>query len=185
MKSLFGAVFAVALLSGCNQEPAPPTTGNTAETSLIDPTPPAAAAMAAPDYLAKAGAGDLFEIESSRAIMAKTDDKAVDDFAAMMVKAHGESTAKVKAAAQSAGLTVPAPALTPDQQAKLDSIKAADGDAAVTAYLAAQRAAHAEALALHHGYAASGDTPALKTAAKEIAPVVQSHIDMLAKLPGA
>ncbi|KTR83897.1 hypothetical protein NS277_07490 [Novosphingobium barchaimii] len=141
--------------------------------------------MDATSYLTKAGAGDLFEIESSRAILAKNPDKKVRDFAQTMIDAHTRSTAKLKAGANAAGLTVAPPKLDNDQQAKLDAIKSAGGAAAISTYLSAQREAHAAALALHQGYAASGDTPQLKSAAAEIAPVVQHHIDMLAKLPGA
>ncbi|MCW2388090.1 putative membrane protein [Sphingobium sp. B11D3B] len=162
-------------------------TGNATNMSVGTPPPGEMSATPtdATGYLAKAGAGDLFEIESSRAILAKNPDKPVADFANMMVDAHGQSTAKLKAAAEKAGLTVTPPALDANQQAKLDAIKAAEGTAATTAYLTAQREAHAAALALHQGYAANGDTPALKAAAGEIAPVVQKHIDMLAKMPGA
>ncbi|MCW2394625.1 MULTISPECIES: DUF4142 domain-containing protein [unclassified Sphingobium] len=162
-------------------------TGNATNMSVGAPPPGEMSATPndATGYLAKAGAGDLFEIESSRAILAKNPDKPVADFANMMVDAHGQSTAKLKAAAEKAGLTVTPPALDANQQAKLDAIKAAEGTAATTTYLTAQREAHAAALALHQGYAANGDTPALKAAAGEIAPVVQKHIDMLAKMPGA
>ena len=133
-------------------------------------------------YLTKAGAGDLFEIESSRAIAAKTGNAEIRKFAQMMIDEHGKSTAKVKAAATGAGLTVATPKLEPRQQALLDGIKNASGEAAGRAYLGAQRAAHSEALTLHQTYADKGDTPALKKAAGEIAPVVQHHIEALAKL---
>ena len=189
MKGYYLAAFAACMLGGCNKHDG--AAGNAANAAPMNNAAtatavlPAAAPTDAASYLAKAGAGDLFEIESSRAILAKSPGKAVADFADMMVKAHSQSTAKLKAAAKSAGLTDAPPALDADQKTKLDSIKAADGSAAVTAYLAAQRDAHAAALALHQGYAASGDMPALKAAAQEIVPVVQHHIDMLGKLPGA
>jgi putative membrane protein len=135
-----------------------------------------------PTYLAKAGGGDLFEIQSSQAILAKTGNADIKAFAQAMVTDHGTSTAKLKAAAKEAGITVPPPALDPTQQQALDSIKAATGNDADKAYLGAQRDAHAAALNLHQGYSASGDTPALKAAASEIVPVVEHHRDMLSKL---
>ena len=133
-------------------------------------------------YLAKAGAGDKFEIESSRAILDKTQNADIKSFAQMMIDDHGTATAKLKSAAQAAKLTAPPPVLEPKQQQAVDSIKSADGAAADRAYLDAQKTAHQEALALHQGYAAGGDTAQLKTAAGEIAPVVQHHIEMLAKI---
>lgn len=192
MKAYYGAALAICLLAGCQKRDttdsdaiAPDAVSTNVVATARSPDEAAATPVDAAGYLAKSGAGDLFEIESSRAILAKSPGKAVADFARMMVDAHGQSTAKLKAAATKAGVTVAPPALDPDQQAKLDSIKAAEGDAAVAVYLTAQREAHAAALALHQGYAAGGDTPALKTAAGEIAPVVQHHIDMLGTLPGA
>jgi len=171
-------------LAGCN-EAAPPPTNNTAVADSINAatTEPAPAPVTdATTYLAKAGAGDLFEIESSRAIADKTANADIKAFAQMMIEDHTKSTARLKTAAREAGITVPAPALEPAQQQALDGIKAATGTAADSAYLDAQRTGHTEALALHSGYAVGGDTDQLKTAANEIAPVVQHHIDELAKL---
>ncbi|MGJ0239908.1 DUF4142 domain-containing protein [Novosphingobium fluoreni] len=195
MKAFYSVALGALLLASCNDKPGQAsadnstavdaTADNAAAPGLInDPTVPAAPTIAT-SYLPKAGAGDLFEIESSHAILAKNPGKAVRDFAQTMIDAHTQSTARLKAAAKAAGLTVAPPKLDNDQQAKLDAIKSAGGAAAISTYLSAQREAHAAALALHQGYAASGDTPQLKSAAAEIAPVVQHHIDMLAKLPGA
>lgn len=197
MKAIYGAALAVCLLAGCDNNKAGTAasdaldansvTTNTANTSggMDNAKAMPATLIDAAGYLAKAGAGDMFEIESAKVILAKNPDKAVKDFAQMMIDAHTESTAKLKAAATAAKLTVAPPALDADQQAKLDSIKSGTGIAAVTTYMAAQREAHGAALALHQSYAASGDTPQLKAAAGEIVPVVQHHIEMLAKLPGA
>ncbi|HUD94923.1 DUF4142 domain-containing protein [Sphingobium sp.] len=136
----------------------------------------------APTYIAKAGAGDLFEIESSRAVLGKSKNAKVTEFAKMMIKQHQDSTAKVKAAAAKAKLTVPAPILLPDQQAMLDQIKTADAASVDTVYLRHQQTAHEAALALHQGYAETGDTPALNAAAAEIATVVKTHIGHLADM---
>lgn len=191
MKIYLSGTLALCLLAGCSgtqdtgadvEATAPEAaTAAAAETATAEPNAPTDAA----GYLAKAGASDMFEIESSRAILAKSPDKAVADFANMMIKHHTESTAKLKAAAEEAGMTVPPPVMDAAQRAKVEGIKSASGEAATTAYLASQREAHPMALALHQAYAAGGDTPSLKTAAGEIVPVVQMHIEALAKLPGA
>lgn len=183
------------LLAACSEGQAPMANGandqamgNMADNAMMAPSNAGAnAAMGAatvdtPGYLAKAGAGDMFEIESSKAIMAKTGNAGIKEFAQMMIDQHTQSTEKVKAAAQAAQLTVPAPTLEPMQQQALDRIKSATGTEADRAYLDAQRTAHDQALALHQGYATGGDTAQLKTAAGEIAAVVQRHIGELAKL---
>lgn len=137
----------------------------------------------APSYLARAGASDLFEIESSRAVLAKAQDADIRKFAQQMIDQHTASTDKIKAAAQEAGMTVPPPTLTPDQQKMLDEIEAASAENVAAVYLADQRAAHDAALALHRTYAERGDAPALKKAASEVASVVAEHIEMLENMP--
>ncbi|WP_325420715.1 DUF4142 domain-containing protein [Sphingobium sp.] len=144
---------------------------------------PAAQASSASDYLAKAGAGDLFEIESSRAVLDKTKDARVREFANMMVKAHQQSTAKLKAAAAEANLSASSPALTPDQQTMLDAIKSAPADKVDAVYVEHQKSVHDAALKLHQGYAANGDVATLKRAAGDILPVVESHIRQLTAMP--
>ena len=172
-------------LSACKQDvPAATSTETTDVSSTADMAASSSDAVVdAATYVAKAGAGDLFEIESSRAILKTTKNAQVKDFAEMMIKAHEESTAKVKAAAKAADLNVAPPKLSTEMTLKLTAIKAAPaGETADRLYLGAQRQGHKDALALHQGYAAGGDTPALKAVAAEIAPIVEQHIAMLDKI---
>lgn len=188
MKTWIGAAAIAAIVAGCGGpdtregEPADAP----ADTAAVAPEPaPADAAPAAAstaDYVAKAGAGDLWEIESSKALLAKSKDAKVRAFAEMMIDHHGKSTAKVKAAAASAGVEAPAPKLAPDQEKMLADIEAADAAGIDKIYLDHQKTAHAAALALHQGYAASGEAVQLKQAAAEIVPVVEAHRAELGKL---
>lgn len=136
-------------------------------------------------YLAMAGAGDLWEIESSKAFMAKSENADLEKFAQMMIDNHTQSTEKLKAAATAANLTPPAPKLDAEQQRMLDEIKAAGRSNVDEVYKRHQATAHQKTLALHQGYAANGDNEALKKAAGEIAPVVQKHITELGQMPAA
>jgi putative membrane protein len=178
------------LLTACDDKPGaarvgdPATSNAAASDSAMAPatSTPTVSPQSAPDYLTLAGAGDLFEIESSKAVLEKTRNFKIRGFAQMMVKQHQGSTAKLKAAASQAKLTVQPPMLMPVQQSMLDRIKAASADSVDAAYLAAQKSAHQEALALHQGYAASGEVAPLKQAASEIVPVVRSHVEILGKL---
>ncbi len=196
MNRTFVALAAATALAGCGNPTTDDANGaaitndmignsmagaNAAMTNAMASPVPDAPTDAA-GYLAKAGAGDLFEIESSRALIARTANADARMFARMMIDAHTQSTAKVKAAAQEAGLTVAPPALDPPQQRMLDEIKAAPADKVDAIYYAHQSTAHAAALALHRHYASDGDTPALKKAAGEIVPVVEKHIAELDKL---
>jgi putative membrane protein len=188
MKTWIGAAAIAAIVAGCG---GPDTRGEEqaaapADTAVApEPVPAAAtpaAAVSTAEYVAQAGAGDLWEIESSKALLAKSKDAKVRAFAEMMIDHHGKSTAKVKAAAASAGVEAPAPKLTPDQEKMLADIKAADAASIDKIYLDHQKTAHGAALALHQGYAASGEAVALKQAAAEIVPVVEAHRAELGKL---
>jgi putative membrane protein len=136
-------------------------------------------AQTAADYIAKAGAGDLYEIQSSKLVLASTKNANLKKFATQMVADHSKSTADVKTAAGKSGLKPKPPMLDADQKAMIKELQSASGPARDTAYVGQQKTAHAQALALHQGYAATGDKPALKAAAGKIVPVVQHHIEML------
>lgn len=145
---------------------------------------PVAAAVAqaptsGPAYVAKAGAGDQYEIQSSRLLLQTTHNAKLRDFANMMIRDHTNSTAKVKAATQRAGITVPPPHLDAMGTRNVAALRGAKGEARDRLYVTQQKAAHQQALALHQGYAAHGSVPALKAVAGEIAPVVQTHLTAL------
>ena len=130
-----------------------------------------------------AAASDRFEIESSKLAQAQGSSAAVKSFAGKMITAHEGSTAKLKTTV--AGLS---PAITPDdtlsagQQADLDSLRNLKGAEFDTAYAAAQVKAHQEALDALKGYAATGDTPALKDFANGLVPTVTAHLNMAKNL---
>jgi len=191
MKQILILALPLLALSACNE--AADSTVNADDTAMVTETENAMAvndmamngampAVASADYLAMAGASDMFEIESSKAVNETTKSAGIKSFAQMMISGHTDSTAKVKAAAKEAGMTVAPPKLSSAQQAMLDQIKAAPAASRNGLYLRHQATAHAEALSLHQGYASSGDSMPLKKAAGEIAPVVQRHIAELGKI---
>lgn len=182
---------ALAACSGAdNNAPTETTTVASEATVPESEAAPMAGTPATPvdaaSYISKAGAGDLWEIESSKALLAKSTNVEVKAFAQIMIDHHGRSTAKVEAAAAEAQLTASSPPdLDAEQRTMLDEIKAADGSTIDSIYLTHQKTGHDAALALHQGYAASGDTAPLKKAAGEIVPVIETHRTELAKLTPA
>lgn len=145
----------------------------------------AMAAHAAPpaaDFVKQAGASDIYELQSSKLVMASKN-PGVKSFAQEMVKDHTQSTQQVKAAARADGLTPRPPMLMAEQKANIQALTAAKGAQRDTLYIQQQKAAHQQALALHQGYASDGDKPALKAAAGKIAPIVQHHMEMLNQMP--
>jgi putative membrane protein len=141
--------------------------------------PAFAQAMSPAEYVANAGAGDLYEITSSQIVLETTQDPKIREFANMMIEHHTKSTADVKAAAGKAGLKPMPPKLMPAQAEMIAQLRAETGAARDAAYLAQQKMAHDQALAIHQGYASEGKAAPLREAAAKIVPVVQHHIDML------
>ncbi len=143
-----------------------------------------AATPSAQQFADLAAKSDTFEIAAARLAQTNGASAAVKAFAAKMIAAHTESTAKIKKAAAAAR-----PAITPDSTlpgsdyptrlADLGKLKGADFD---KAYVAGQVDAHNQALSLLQLYADNGDAPTLKAAAGEIIPVVKDHLVMVRAL---
>jgi len=170
---LFGGT---ALLAACQSAPPP------APPPPVDINNP----LMAPGYMAQAGSADQFEIQSGQLALQASQNPAIRNFGNMIVADHTRSTQMVVSAAQSAGLTPPPPALLPAQQAMLDQLRSAgSGPSFDMAFQQAQISAHQQALQLHQNYAAQGDVPALRTAAGQIVPVVQMHLQQIQSLSTA
>lgn len=136
-----------------------------------------AAPMTGQQFADTAAASDMFEVESSKLAQDKAESAAIKEFAAMMVKDHTNSTAKLKDAAGKAEPAItPNPAMNTEQTANLEALRGANGVAFDTLYKQLQVAAHQQALTALQGYAASGDVPSLKTFASETAKVVEGHL---------
>jgi putative membrane protein len=176
---LYGAVVPLALAAAAS--------AGTPTRAVPQTEPMAPAQMTMPrdamGYARSAGAGDLYEIESSRLAQQKAATGAVRQFGQMMIEHHTMTTQQLTSAARAAGMTPPPPALEPRQQKMIDELRGLSGAQFDAAYLRQQRAAHQEALALHSGYAENGDNPALRKVASAAVPIVQRHSDLLANLP--
>ena len=142
-------------------------------------TPALAQPMSPSQYVTTAGASDLYEQQSSQLVLQTTQDPNVRAFANEMIGDHGKSTAMVKSAAMKSGVSAPPPALMPAQQEMIAQLQAASRAERDAAYLAQQKAAHGQALAVQMAYAKEGGDPALRSAAANIVPVVEHHIMML------
>ena len=134
-------------------------------------------------YVEMAAASDMYEIESSRMALARSQSSEVRQFAQMMIDHHTMTTQQMMQAAQATGINPPPPMLLPPQRTMLDELQPLNGAEFERMYLRQQRMAHRMALALHQTYSGSGDTPQLQQAASLAVPVVQRHIDQLQALP--
>lgn len=143
------------------------------------------AATPSPQQFADMAArSDAFEIAAAKLAQTNGSSAAVKAFAAKMITAHTESTAKIKKAAAAASPAItPNPALAgsefPPLLAELGKLTGAEFD---KAYVAGQIDAHNHALGLMDLYAAKGDAPTLKAAAGEILVAVKEHLVMVRAL---
>lgn len=148
--------------------------GNAADNMAM--APDAATPMNGQQFADTAAASDMFEIESSKLAQEKATTGPVKEFAAMMIKDHTASTAKLKEAAGKAEPAVtPKPTLNAEQTANLEALRGASGEQFDALYKQQQVMAHQKALAALQGYAASGDVPSLKAFAAGTSKVVEAH----------
>ena len=136
----------------------------------------------AASYLKKAGAGDSWEIASSKAVLAKTKNADVKKFAQMMVDHHTRGTEKLMAAAKAGSVDAAPPEMDAMQQSMLDDITNASASDMDAMYVKHQQTAHQAALSMHENFALNGTNASLKKAASESVGVVKSHISELQKL---
>ena len=143
-------------------------------------------APAVPDlesFAEMAGSSNMFEIESSQLAMEMSEDQDVLAFAEMMVQDHTQAGEKMKTAAESDGVTVPT-AMMEKHQSELDQLQAAEEGAFDEAYLAAQVAAHDEAVALFNAFSTQGEESALRDLAAETLLTLQQHQSRAHELTG-
>ncbi|GAA4741530.1 DUF4142 domain-containing protein [Sphingomonas daechungensis] len=169
MRLLLVSAAAAALLSACATNPPEPAA------PAVDVNSP----LYAPNYLGMAGSSDQFEIQSGQLAQQMSQNPSVRQIGQMLVADHTNSTQQLMAAAQSAGIAAPPPALRPEHAAMLQQIQSAPPGQFDMVFRDVQIQAHQQALQLHQGYASGGDVPALRTTASNIVPVVQNHLNML------
>ena len=159
-----------ALLGGCAGESMGAPAGG-AYTAEAQATPTGV------DFVRMAGASDLYEIQSSQALLQSSQNANLRRFAQTMIENHTQTTATVTAAARDAGMTPPEPALDARKTEMVRQLQAAQGTERDRLYVEQQLMAHQEALALHGGYAENGDTPQLRRAAATARPIVERHLN--------
>lgn len=141
---------------------------------------PAPTASAGQTFANAAASSDAFEIASSKLAEGQAESAAVKKFAASMIKAHTESTVKLKTAAGAATPAItPDPALTAEQQQALDSLKPLKGADFDKAYVATQVDAHEKTLAALKVSSTDTNVPAsLHDFVTKLSPTVAAHLNM-------
>lgn len=133
-------------------------------------------------YVAKAGAADLYEIESSRMAVRRARRPEVREFAQMLIAEHNRTTAQVMAAARADGIR-PAPAmLEPSQRTMIRQLSRVAAGGFDRAYMNQQVVAHQQALTLHRNYARRGVGNDLRRVAAGAVPVIEGHLAQARRL---
>jgi putative membrane protein len=175
------ASVAALSLSGCKKAEAP-TADVAASSSAAEGTAapaPVATANADQAFADTAAASDAFEIQTSQLAVSKARTAKIKSFAEGMIKAHTQSTAKLKTAAAAASPAItPQPQLTPMQQQTLETLTAQSGTEFEATYKKAQADGHQMTLDALKAYSASGAQPSLKAFATEMVPIVTGHLNM-------
>jgi putative membrane protein len=167
-----------------HQSPAPGTNNETMS-RVKDATSHAVGTMSAETtsslqgFVTGAAISDMYEVEAGKIAQTRATNPGVKAFAAKMVQAHTETTAKLKSILGEMKHQPAAPARLDDRrQGLIDDLrgaKTADFDAR---YMSQQVDAHKEALILMQGYAKDGDNAAVKSFAATTATAVQDHLNM-------
>ncbi|MEP9358073.1 DUF4142 domain-containing protein [Sphingomonas sp. KR3-1] len=172
-------------LAACGHKDETTTTTNTVttENTVMADNMVMPAASPSQQFANAAASSDAFEIASSQLAATQAESPAVKKFAAEMIKAHTESTAKLKTAAAAATpAVVPDATLAAEQQQSLDSLKLLKGADFDKAYAGAQVDAHQKTLAALKVYSTTGDVPSLKAFATKLLPTVAAHLNMATAL---
>lgn len=140
-----------------------------------------AATRNAQAYLFHGGAGDIFEVTTSMMAIQHSRNPDVRAFATMLIADHTQLTNTALTTAKGAGVMAPPPVLSSAQMGQVGQLMSS-GANFDRVYLEHQVPAHEMALAMQQGYAATGDTPALRQAAAGAVPKIQAHLAMAQRL---
>lgn len=152
-----------ALLASCS--PAMMSMGSPTNASTVDGL-----------FLQAITGSNLFEIQSSQAILTKSNSAAVKAYAQKMIDHHTAAQAQVATVAAPRGVPLPT-MLPPDLQLKVTALNELPATAAVDqAYLQEQVLGHQLALSLLKNQQTSGKDAGVTALAKDQEPVVTQHL---------
>lgn len=134
------------------------------------------------DFVAEAATSDMFEIESSKLALERSDD-ATKTFAQHMIADHEKTTGELKGLVSSGKVQAQIPtAMTSSQQDMLNKLQGLQGADFTKQYHADQEDAHKDAVDLFTRYGNGGDNPDLKAWATSTRPALEHHLQMATDL---
>ena len=130
------------------------------------------------DFVTQAAISDMFEDQSSKLALEKSDEK-TKAFAKKMIEDHKKTSDELKSVVQTGDMKLNIPtALDSSHQSKLDKLKSLSGEDFTKQYHDDQVTAHKNATDLYKRYAEGGDNAALKAFAIKTKPHLDEHLKM-------
>lgn len=134
------------------------------------------------DFVAEAATSDMFEIESSKLALERSD-AATKSFAQQMIPDHEKTTGELKGLVSSGKVQATIPtAMTSSQQDMLNKLKGLQGNDFTKQYHSDQQDAHEDAVDLFKRYGDGGDNADLKAWAASTRPALEHHLQMATDL---
>jgi predicted outer membrane protein len=166
-------VLAVAGCASSNEAPRESRRGSYARPPIVvRPLFPA-------DYMATASSIDLFVMRSSELALARAQSPRLRQFAMTMIADHRGTSAQLSFGGRRLNL-LPSATMLPAHQAMFDELSASGNFDA--SYRRQQIAVHQAAAKLHSDFAARGESPTLRTVARNAAPIERRHLDSSRRL---
>ncbi len=136
-------------------------------------------------FVQQAVVGNLFEVESSKLALERSQNVTIKTFAKLMVDDHSGAGVKLADAISEAKQARPPLKLDAKHQAVLDNLAANKGADFDKLYVQLQHNAHVEAVALFESYSATGEDAHLKTLAGALLPTLKGHLARIEKIAAA
>jgi putative membrane protein len=150
---------------------------NRAQPKAGDPTAGQRNDTASATFVKQAAVSDMFEIETSKLAVQKSQNNGVRQFAQKMIDEHTKMSQQVKSAAMQDQVAAGAPSqLDRPKTQQLDDLKKLNGAAFDKKYVEIQVKAHQEAAKLFETYAKSGEDANLKKTVNEGLPHIKHHL---------
>lgn len=133
-------------------------------------------AMTDPDFLMTAASSDEFERQSGQIAVERGQRDDVRTLGQRLIEDHTKSTQALAAAAEAAGLPMPAPVLHPGLERKLDELTSVPPELFDHLFLQIQAETHVDARALMRTCVEVCDAEPLRQTAAKILPVIRHHL---------
>ncbi|OHV78832.1 DUF4142 domain-containing protein [Rhizobium sp. LCM 4573] len=130
------------------------------------------------DFVTEATSSDMFEIESSKLAVERSDDK-TKTFAQQMLTDHQKTSDELKGLVTGGKVQATIPtAMSSAHQSMLDDLKKLQGDDFTKQYHSDQENVHEDAVDLFKRYGEEGENAELKAWAAKTRPALEHHLQM-------